>query len=349
MTPVLAAERSSNFVDVTVHPWQWMVLLGLIVGLLLVDLLVFHREAHEISTKEAAIESAAWISVGVGFMFVVIWWFGGAAGGEYISGYLIEKSLSVDNVFVWALLMAYFLVPRMYQHRVLFWGIFGALVMRAIFIFAGVALIEAFDWILYVFGAFLIFTALRMLFSGEQEVDPSQSKFLKLVNKVVPSTDELDGPHLFTKKNGRRLATPLFAVLVLVEATDVIFAVDSVPAVLAVSHEPFIVFASNAFAILGLRALYFLLADLHGRFRYLQTGLAVILAFVGVKMILSQAIHYHMPTYFSLPIIALILVVAVATSLLVPEEADAGGTHPATPADADTAPAEPVAEPADDR
>ena len=349
MTPVLAAERSSNFVDVTVHPWQWMVLLGLIVGLLLVDLLVFHREAHEISTKEAAIESAAWISVGIGFMFVVIWWFGGAAGGEYISGYLIEKSLSVDNVFVWALLMAYFLVPRMYQHRVLFWGIFGALVMRAIFIFAGVALIEAFDWVLYVFWAFLIFTALRMLFSGEQEVDPSQSRFLKLVNKVVPSTDELDGPHLFTKQNGRRLATPLFAVLVLVEATDVIFAVDSVPAVLAVSHEPFIVFASNAFAILGLRALYFLLADLHGRFRYLQTGLAVILAFVGVKMILSQAIHYHMPTYFSLPIIALILVVAVATSLLVPAEADADGTHPTAEADADTTPAEPVAEPADDR
>ena len=189
MTPVLAAERSGNFVDVTVHNWQWMVLLGLIVGLLLIDLLVFHREAHEISTKEAAIESAAWISVGVGFMFVVIWWFGGAAGGEYISGYLIEKSLSVDNVFVWALLMAYFLVPRMYQHRVLFWGIFGALVMRAIFIFAGVALIEAFDWILYVFGAFLIFTALRMLFSGEQEVDQQQAHDEAQQDHPLPGMD----------------------------------------------------------------------------------------------------------------------------------------------------------------
>ena len=226
-------------------------------------------------------------------MFVVIWWFGGAAGGEYISGYLIEKSLSVDNVFVWALLMAYFLVPRMYQHRVLFWGIFGALVMRAIFIFAGVALIEAFDWILYVFGAFLLFTAVRMLFSGEQEVDPSQSRFLKLVNKVVPSTDELDGPHLFTKMNGRRLATPLFAVLVLVEATDVIFAVDSVPAVLAVSHEQFIVFSSNAFAILGLRALYFLLADLHGRFRYLQHRPGGDPRLRRREDDPLQAIHYH--------------------------------------------------------
>jgi TerC family integral membrane protein len=339
MTPVLAAERASNFVDVTVHNWQWMVLIGLIVALLLVDLLVFHREAHEVSTKEAAIESTVWISIGVAFMFVVIWWFGGAAGGEYISGYLIEKSLSVDNVFVWALLMAYFLVPRKYQHRVLFWGIFGALVMRAIFIFAGVALIEAFDWVLYVFGAFLLFTAGRMLFSDDKQVDPGNSRFLKLVNRVIPSTNQLDGPHLFTKIDGKRLATPLFAVLVLVEATDVIFAVDSVPAVLAVSHEPFIVFSSNAFAILGLRALYFLLADLHNRFTYLQTGLAVILAFVGVKMILSQAIHYHMPTYISLPIIAAILAVSVLASLALTKDDD----QPSDVATPDvTAPSRPI-------
>jgi tellurite resistance protein TerC len=219
--------------------------------------------------------------------------------------------------------MSYFKVPQKYQHRVLFWGIFGALVMRAIFIFAGVALIEAFDWILYVFGGFLLFTAARMLFQGDsQHVDPGNSRFLKIVNRVVPSTDKLDGPHLFTRINGRRLATPLFAVLVLVEATDVIFAVDSVPAVLAVSHEPFIVFSSNAFAILGLRALYFLLADLHNRFRYLQTGLAVILAFVGVKMILSQAIHYHMPTWISLPVIGLILAVSIIASLIAEPDPD---------------------------
>jgi tellurite resistance protein TerC len=316
MTFLLAAGSSGSFVELNVHPWQWLTLLGIIVALLLVDLLVVHKEAHEIRTREAAIESAAWISIGVGFSLVVLWWFGGPATGEYISGYLIEKSLSIDNVFVWALIMAYFKVPQKYQHRVLFWGIFGALVMRAIFIFAGVALIEAFDWVLYIFGGFLIFTAVRMLTSGDEEYNPAESKFMRFVNRVVPSTDQLDGPHLFTKVNGKRLATPLFAVLVLVEFTDVIFAVDSVPAVLAVSHEPFIVFSSNAFAILGLRALYFLLADLHARFRYLQTGLAVILAFVGVKMIISQLWDFHINTFLSLGIIAVILAVSIAASLL---------------------------------
>jgi tellurite resistance protein TerC len=316
MTPLLAAESTGTFVELDVQPWQWLTLLGIIVALLLIDLLVVHREAHAVQTKEAAIESAAWISIGVGFSLVVLWWFGGAATGEYISGYLIEKSLSIDNVFVWALIMAYFKVPQKYQHRVLFWGIFGALVMRAIFIFAGVALIEAFDWVLYVFGGFLVFTAVRMIMRGDEEFNPADSKFMRFVNRVVPSTDKLDGAHLFTKVNGKRLATPLFAVLVLVEFTDVIFAVDSVPAVLAVSHEPFIVFASNAFAILGLRALYFLLADLHARFRYLQTGLAVILAFVGVKMIVQQAFDFHIPTYVSLPVIGAILAVSIGASLL---------------------------------
>jgi tellurite resistance protein TerC len=315
MTALLAAGGGS-FVELNVYAWQWFTLLGIIVTLLLVDLLVLHREAHEISTKEAAIESAAWVSIGVGFSLVVLWWFGGAATGEYISGYLIELSLSIDNVFVWALILAYFKVPRQYQHRVLFWGIFGALVMRAVFIFAGVALIEAFEWVLYIFGGFLIFTAVRMLLSGDEEYNPAESRFMRFVNRVVPSTDKLDGPHLFTKVNGKRLATPLFAVLVLVEFTDVIFAVDSVPAVLAVSHERFIVYSSNAFAILGLRAMYFLLADLHARFRYLQTGLAFILAFVGVKMIVQQAFDFHIPTYVSLPVIGIILAVSIGASLL---------------------------------
>jgi len=308
-----ASESDGNFVQLNVHLWQWAVLVGVIIVLLLLDLLVFHREAHQISTREAALESAAWISTGVAFSLVVWWWFGGAATGEYFSGYLIEKSLSVDNVFVWALLMAYFKVPQKYQHRVLFWGIFGALIMRAIFIFAGVALIERFHWVLYVFGAFLLFTAGRMLFSDNDQVDPEKSRFLKLVRRFVPSTDKMDGPHLFTKENGKRLATPLFAVLLLVEATDVIFAVDSVPAVLAVSHEQFIVFSSNAFAILGLRALYFLLADLHSKFTYLQHGLAVILAFVGIKMIIAD--WYHIPTALSLGVIAAILGVSIFLSL----------------------------------
>jgi tellurite resistance protein TerC len=310
-----ASENDGNFVDLNVHAWQWAVLLGLILAMLLVDLLVVHREAHEISTKEAAIESTVWISIGVAFTGVIWWWFGAQASGEYISGYLIEKSLSIDNVFVWALIMSYFLVPLKYQHRVLFWGIFGALVLRAIFIFAGVALIERFDWILYLFGAFLLYTAAKLLFGNDEAMDPGESKFLKLVNRVVPSTSDYDGQKLFTKRTGKRLATPLFAVLVLVEATDVIFAVDSVPAVLAVSHEQFIVFASNAFAILGLRALYFLLADMHSRFTYLQQGLAIILAFVGVKMIIAE--WYHIPTWASLTVIAVVLAASILISLKV--------------------------------
>jgi tellurite resistance protein TerC len=209
--------------------------------------------------------------------------------------------------------MGYFKVPMKYQHRVLFWGIFGALALRAIFIFAGVALIEQFDWILYVFGVFLLYTAGKLVFSDNDHVDPGESKFLKLVNRFVPSTDEYDGQKLFTKQNGKRLATPLFAVLMLIEATDVIFAVDSVPAVLAVSNEQFIVFASNAFAILGLRALYFLLADMHNRFAFLQQGLAIILAFVGVKMLISE--WYHIPTWLSLTVIAIVLTASIGFSL----------------------------------
>ena len=308
-----STDSSRQFVDLDVAAGWWIGLLGIIVVLLLVDLLVVHREGHEIRTREAAIESAVWIGIGLLFGLAVWIGFGGAAAGEYYSGYLIEKSLSVDNVFVWAIVMSYFVVPPKYQHRVLFWGIFGALVMRAVFIFAGVALIEKFDWVLYVFGGFLLYTAMKLVFSGDEHVDPSRSRFLKLIHRVVPMTDQLDGQKLFTRIDGVRRATPLFAVLLLLEGTDVLFAVDSVPAVLAVSHEQFIVFASNAFAILGLRALYFLLADMHARFSYLQQGLAIILAFVGVKMLVHTWLH--IPTWFSLIVIALVLVSSVGFSL----------------------------------
>ena len=304
---------TSKFVDLDVAAWWWLGLLALIGVLLLVDLLVVHREGHEVQVREAAIESAAWISVGLLFGLVVWWGFGGAAAGEYYSGYLIEKSLSVDNVFVWALILSYFAVPPKYQHRVLFWGIFGALLLRAAFIFAGVALIEKFEWVLYVFGAFLLFTAIKLVFSEDEHVDPAKSKFLKLIHRVVPMHDELDGQKLFTRVNGKRFATPLLAVLLLIEMTDVLFAVDSVPAVLAVSHEQFIVFSSNAFAILGLRALYFLLADMHARFSYLQEGLAIILAFVGIKMLINE--WYHIPTWLSLMVIALVLLASVGFSM----------------------------------
>jgi tellurite resistance protein TerC len=311
---VVAAESArGNFVEIDVQAWHWLVLLGIIAGLLLVDLLVVHRDAHVVGTREAAYESAAWIGCGLAFTGVVAWWFGAAASGECISGYLIEKSLSVDNVFVWALIMGYFLVPQKYQHRVLFWGIFGALLMRAVFIFAGVALIERFSWVLFVFGAFLLYTAGKLVFTQDDHIDPGESRFLKLIRRTVPSTDDYDGQKLFTVRNGKRLATPLFAVLLLIEGTDVVFAVDSVPAVLAVSHEQFIVFSSNAFAILGLRALYFLLADMHSRFAYLQEGLAIILAFVGVKMIIAE--WYHIPTWLSLTVIAIVLTASIGFSL----------------------------------
>ena len=318
---LLAAESSkSNFVDLDVAVGWWVALLAVIAALLLIDLLVVHRESHEIRTREAAIESAVWISIGLAFGLAVWWGFGSGAAGEYYSGYLIEKSLSIDNVFVWALILSYFKVPTRYQHRVLFWGIFGALILRAVFIFAGVALIEKFEWVLYIFGAFLLYTAVKLVVSDNEHIDPANSKFLKLVHKVVPLTDELDGQKLFTRINGRRLGTPLFAVLLLIEMTDVLFAVDSVPAVLAVSHEQFIVFASNAFAIMGLRALYFLLADMHARFSYLQQGLAVILAFVGIKMIISE--WYHIPTWLSLLVIALVLLASIGFSLRQTDDTD---------------------------
>lgn len=315
ISSLIAADAGGreNFAVLDVEPWHWIVLLAIIMVMLLVDLLVVHKEAHEVKTREAAIESAVWIGCGLAFSLVVWWWFGGAATGEYVSGYLIEKSLSVDNVFVWALIMGYFRVPQKYQHRVLFWGIFGALVMRAVFIFAGIAVIERFSWVLYIFGGFLLYTAGKLIFTENDHVDPGESKFLRMVNRFIPTTDELDGQKLFTMRHGRRLATPLFSVLLLVEVTDVVFAVDSVPAVLAVSREQFIVFASNAFAILGLRALYFLLADMHSRFTFLQQGLAIILAFVGVKMIIAE--WYHIPTWLSLVVIAIVLTASIGFSL----------------------------------
>jgi tellurite resistance protein TerC len=315
VTPLLGAAEAGagNFAEINVPLWGWAALVVGISVLLIGDLLIVHRRPHAVSFREAAIESSVWIAIGVAFTGVVAVWFGGDAAGEYITGYLIEKSLSIDNVFVWAVLFSYFAVPREYQFRVLFWGIFGALVMRAIFIFAGVALLERFEWVLYVFGAFLVVTAIRIARHQETEVHPERNPVLKLVQRIVPSTNEYDGQKMFTRRTGKRLATPLFVVLVLVETTDVVFAVDSVPAILAVSREPFIVFASNAFAILGLRALYFLLAGMAGKFRYLNIGLGVILGFVGIKMIIAE--WYHAPTWLSLSVIALALTVSIVASL----------------------------------
>lgn len=319
LQPVFSAVRpaadavTGGKVDLDIGGWHWPVLIGVLSALLLVDILVIHRKAHVVHTKEAAIESAAWISVGLLFGLVMLWEFGGAAAGEYMGGYLIEKSLSVDNVFVWAVLFAHFRVPAQYQHRVLFWGIFGALAMRLGFIFAGVAIINTFKFTLILFGLFLLYSGIKLLQTHDEGFDPSDSRVMRIFHRFIPSTDELDGQKMLTRVNGRRMATPLLAVLVMVEITDVIFAVDSVPAVLAVTGEQYIAFASNAFAILGLRALYFLLAEMRDRFQYLQTGLGVILAFVGVKMTISY--WWHMPIAASLSIIALILTVSIVASV----------------------------------
>jgi tellurite resistance protein TerC len=313
---------SDSFAKFTVAPWVWPVFLAVIATLLIADLLLVHRVAHVITTKAAAIEAAVWISIGLAFTFVVWGAWGGQAAGEYVSGYLIEQSLSVDNVFVWAIIMSYFAVPREYQFRVLFWGVFGAVVLRFTFIFAGVALLNRFSWMLFVFGGFLIITAVRLLRHDDEEIHPENNPVLNLVRKVVPSTSEYHGQAMFVREAGKRLATPLFAVLVVVETSDVVFAVDSIPAILAVSRHTFIVFSSNAFAILGLRALYFLLADLRDKFDYLQPGLAVILAFVGGKMILSE--WYHIPTFASLGVIALVLTVAIVASIKLDRPDDHG-------------------------
>jgi tellurite resistance protein TerC len=310
---MLAQAKSDDFASIDVPLWAWAALLAAITALLVADLLIVHRRPHVIGLREAGVESAAWIALGVSFTVIVAFAFGGAAAGEYMAGYLIEKSLSIDNVFVWAVLLTYFAVPREYQFRVLFWGIFGALVMRAAFIFAGVAVLERFDWVLYIFGAFLVITAVRIARHEETEVHPERNPVLRLTRRIIPSTPDYDGQKLFTRRSGALLATPLFVVLVLIETTDVIFAVDSVPAILAVSREPFIVFSSNAFAILGLRALYFLLAGMAGRFRYLNVGLGVILGFVGVKMLITDV--YHVPLPLSLGIIALALIVSIVASL----------------------------------
>jgi len=320
-----SATSAESFTAFDVPLWAWVALAALISALLFGDLLIVHRKPHVITFKAAAIESAVWVTIGLSFTFVMLAWQGGGAAGEYLSGYLIEKSLSIDNVFVWAVIFGYFSVPPKYQFRVLFWGIFGALVLRAAFIFAGVSLIERFEWVLYLFGAFLVFTAIRIARHDETEIHPDDNPVLKIVRRVIPSTSEYDGHRLFTRRSGTRLATPLFAVLILIESTDVVFAVDSIPAILAVSRVPFIVFASNAFAILGLRAMYFCLAGMAGKFRYLNIGLGVVLGFVGTKMLVSAWVH--LPTWASLTVIIVVMTVAISASLYADrrDERAAGG------------------------
>ena len=316
---IAATTGGGDFVDISVPAWAWPALVGVIAVALLVDLLVFHRKAHVVNLREAAIESAVWVGLGVAVTGVIYAMFAGQGEGsgasvEYLSAYLIEKSLSVDNVFVWAIIFSHFKVPREYQHRTLFWGIFGALVLRFVFIFVGTAVINRFTVLLLFFGLFLIYTGWKILRGEDEDTDPSETATMRLFRRVVPSVDHYDGQKMFTKVDGKRFATPLLAVLVVIEVSDVIFAVDSVPAVLAVSREQFIVFASNAWAILGLRALFFLLADMRERFVYMPQTISVLLIFVGAKMTLAWR-EIHIPTLASLGVIVACLIVGVLASI----------------------------------
>jgi tellurite resistance protein TerC len=305
--------------------WLWVSFNLFVLAMLAIDLGIFHRKSHSVSVKEGAIWSVVWISLAMVFNLIIyLFWdsmmpgssySNGEAGLAFLTGYLIEKSLSVDNIFVFVLLFSYFAVPSQYQHRVLFWGILGALIMRGTLIFVGAALIKEFHWIIWIFGAFLIFTGIKMAFgTGDDEVHPENNPLVKLFRRFMPVTEGYEGDRFFVVKNGVRMATPLFVVVLIVESTDLIFAVDSIPAIFAVTQNPFIVYTSNVFAILGLRSLYFVLAGVMDKFYYLKAGLAVVLTFVGVKMVIVDI--YKIPTAISLGVIVSVLTIAVIASLI---------------------------------
>ncbi len=296
----------------------WVGFAILVLVTLALDLGVFHRRAHAVRPREALAWMTVWVSLAVAFNVAVYYWFGAHKALEFLTGYLVEEALSVDNMFVFFVIFSYFAVAREHQHRVLFWGIVGALAMRGAFIAAGVALLERFHWVFYVFGVFLVVTGIKLFFQKGTEVHPERNPVLKLFRRWVPLVAEYAGPRFTLFRDGRRYATPLLLVLVLVEATDVIFALDSIPAVFAITTDPFIVYTSNIFAILGLRSLYFLLAGMIGGFRYLHYGLAVVLAFVGVKMLLSKI--YPIPIGVSLAVVAGLIGGSVVVSLLWPRK-----------------------------
>lgn len=298
----------------------WSVFNVFIIAMLVVDLVVLHKEDEPVSIKEALYWTGIWIVLALIFGIGVYYYMGTQTALDYYTGYLIEKSLSVDNIFVFLLVFTYFKVPDEFQHKVLFWGIFGALVMRLLFIFTGVALIERFHWIIYVFGGFLVFTGIKLAMEKDKEVHPERNPILKLVRRFFPTTKSYHGSKFFIRKMGRLIATPLFIVLVVIETTDLVFALDSIPAILAITRDEFIIYSSNAFAILGLRALYFAVSGIMRLFHYLHYGLSLILVFVGVKMLLSD--FYHIPTPYALVFIGGALTLSVIASILYPKEED---------------------------
>lgn len=298
--------------------YVWIGFLAFVLLMLALDLGVFHKNSHEVKIKEALIWSAVWISMAMVFNYGIYVYMGEIKAMEFLTGYVIEKSLSIDNLFVFIMIFSYFNVDKRYQHKVLFWGILGALIMRSIFIFAGVALINKFHWIIYIFGAFLIFTGAKMLFQKDEKIDPNKNPLVRLFKRFYPVTDTMHGDRFFVKINAKTFATPLFVVLLLVEFTDLIFAVDSIPAIMAITSDPFIIFTSNVFAILGLRALYFALAGITQYFHYIKYGLSAILVFVGMKMVMID--FYKIPVLVSLFTILGILVISVVASLLFPKK-----------------------------
>jgi tellurite resistance protein TerC len=301
-----------------INGFIWAGFLLFVLLMLALDLGVFHRKSHEVKIKEALIWSAVWISLALLFNVGVYFFMGKEKAIEFLTGYVIEKSLSVDNLFVFIMVFSYFNVATKYQHKVLFWGILGALIMRAIFIFAGVALIQQFHWIIYIFGAFLIFTGIKMLAQKDEKIEPEKNPLVRLFKRFFPVTDTMHGDRFFVKINAKTVATPLFIVLLIIEFTDLIFAVDSIPAILAISTDTFIIFTSNVFAILGLRALYFALAGIAKLFYYLKYGLSAILVFVGVKMVVAG--FFKIPVMYSLLVIISILTLSILASVIFPRK-----------------------------
>jgi tellurite resistance protein TerC len=297
-------------------PLLWLGFTAVILVLLALDLGVFHRKVSEVRPREALLWTLAWIGLALAFNVWIYFRFGPQSGLEFLTGYLIEEALSVDNLFVFLVIFSYFSVPPAYQHRVLFWGILGAIVLRAVFILLGAVLLSAFHWVLYVFGAFLVFTGIRLLAHGSAEVNPERSVLLRLFRRMLPTASEYHGARFIVRVNGRAHATPLLLVLLVVEATDVVFALDSIPAIFAVTDDPFLVYTSNIFAILGLRSLYFLLAGAIDRFRYLKVGLGLVLVFVGVKMLVRD--YYKIPIGVSLGAICVLLGASIVASRLAP-------------------------------
>ncbi len=299
------------------HIWFWIVFNAAILVLLFLDLTVVSRKHRAVPFKQALLMSAFWIGLAMAFAVFVHQWFGATKVLEFLTGYVLEEALSVDNLFVFILLFAYFKVPPEEEKTVLFWGIIGALIMRGVFIVAGVALVQRFHWILYIFGIFLIWTGIQLMRGGDKEQDPSRNIVLKFCRRFLPLTDSYEGKSFFVRRDGRVLATPLFVVLLVVETTDILFATDSIPAILAITRDPFIVYTSNVFAILGLRSMYFALAGMMKLFHYLNYGLSVVLIFIGAKMLLPE--RYHVPTWVALAVVAGVLGLSVLVSVLFPK------------------------------